>query len=73
MTSNYRAITLLICVGKFFTNIMYNRLTAWAEENDIYCENQFGFMKTKGINDCMFIGQLLDDWLKEDLKKILKS
>ena len=53
--SNYRGITLLSCLGKLFTNVINNRLTAWAEENDIYCENQFGFRKSRGITDCMFI------------------
>ena len=55
--SNYRGITLLSCVGKLFTSIINNRLTHWAEENDIYCQNQFGFRKGKGTTDCMFILQ----------------
>ena len=55
--SNYRGITLLSCVGKLFTSIINNRLTKWAEENNLYCENQFGFRRGKGTTDCMFILQ----------------
>ena len=53
--SNYRGITLMSCLGKLFTSIVNNRLTNWAEENHVYCENQFGFRKEKGTTDCMFI------------------
>ena len=53
--SNYRGITLMSCLGKLFTSIINNRLTNWAEENHVYCENQFGFRKEKGTTDCKFI------------------
>ena len=52
---NYRGITLLSCVGKLFTSIINNRLTEWAEENNVFFQNQFGFRKQRGTTDCMFI------------------
>ncbi len=52
---NYRGITLVSCLGKLFTFIINERLNAWAEENHVICENQFGFRKDKSTTDCLFI------------------
>ena len=37
---NYRAITLISCLGKLFTCILNNRLTFFANENDLISQNQ---------------------------------
>ena len=37
---NYRGITLLSCLGKLFTSLVNYRLNKWAEDNDIFCEQQ---------------------------------
>ena len=58
---NYRGITLLSCLGKLFTNVINNRLNAWAEANEIFCDEQFGFRKNRGTRDCMFILQGIID------------
>ena len=43
------------CISKLFTSIINKRLTEWAEENNIFCDNQFGFRNQRGTTDCMFI------------------
>ncbi len=42
---NYRPITLLSCFGKLFTAVINNRLTKFAEENDVIRDSQAGFRK----------------------------
>ena len=54
-TNNYRGITLLSCLGKLFTRLINDRLTAWADSNNIINENQLGFRKGRGTVDCLFI------------------
>ena len=53
--SNYRGIFLVSCLGKAFSNIINQRLNDWAEINNIYCQNQFGFRKQKSVTDCIYI------------------
>lgn len=43
--SNYRPITLLSCLGKLFTSIINAGLLLFADEYEIFCENQSGFRK----------------------------
>ena len=52
---NYRGITLLSCIGKLFTSIINARLNKWAEINDIFCEQQYGFREARSTTDCLFI------------------
>ena len=52
---NYRGITLLSCMGKLFTSILNNRINVWAERNNYFCENQFGFRQQRATTDCLFI------------------
>ena len=53
--SNYRGITLLSALGKLFTRILNNRLTAWAEKYGIYIEAQAGFRKNMSTIDNIFV------------------
>ena len=55
--NNYRGITLLSVVGKLFTKIMNTRLNKWAEKEHVLTESQFGFRKSKGTTDCIFMLQ----------------
>ena len=52
--SNYRGIFLVSCLGKIFSSLLNKRLNEWAETNNIFCNNQFGFRKEKSVNDCIF-------------------
>lgn len=53
--SNYRPITLLSCFGKLFTAIINNRLTSYAEENNIISDCQTGFRKGFSTADNVFV------------------
>ena len=43
--NNYRGITLVSCFSKIFTGVLNQRLTDWAENNDISSDSQFGFVE----------------------------
>ena len=57
VSSNYRGITLISCIGKLFTNILNERLNEWAELNEVYSDVQFGFRKNRNTSDCLFVLQ----------------
>jgi hypothetical protein len=42
---NFRAITLISCLGKLFTSILNTRLNIFSNELGIISENQTGFSK----------------------------
>ena len=52
---NYRAITLLSCIGKVFTSIINNRLNKYLEENKILNEMQSGFRKEYSTIDNIMV------------------
>ena len=52
---NYRAITLLSCLGKLFTSILNTRLNFFANELNIISENQAGFRKGYSTTDNIFV------------------
>ena len=51
---NYRGITLLSTLGKWFTSILNNRLINWAETYYIYIEEQAGFRREMGTVDYIY-------------------
>ena len=53
--NNYRGITLLNCIGKIFTSILYKRISDWEEVRNLLPEEQFGFRKYRRTTDCIFI------------------
>ena len=53
--NNYRGISLISCVSKLFSSILVNRISAWAENNSIICEEQFGFRRGRRTTDAVFI------------------
>ena len=52
---NYRGITLLSTLGKLFSRILNNRLTAWAETYSVYIEAQAGFREHMCTTDNIFV------------------
>ena len=52
---NYRAITLISCLGKLFTSIINNRFTFLSNEFEIISKNQSGFRKGFSTTDNIFI------------------
>jgi hypothetical protein len=52
---NYRAITLISCLGKLFTSIINNRLTFLSNEFEIISKNQSVFRKGFSTTDNIFI------------------
>ena len=53
--NNYRGISLLNIFGKIFTSILNERLTIWAENNDIRADCQAGFRKNHSTVDNIFV------------------
>ena len=62
-TNNYRGITVLSCIGKLFTRLLNDRLNKWAESESVLTESQFGFRKSRGTTECIFILKGLIDIL----------
>ena len=52
---NYRGISLLSCIGKFFTGILYNRLLKFCIENKILAHPQLGFVPGNRTSDAHMI------------------
>ena len=44
---NYRGITLLSCIMKTYTGLIYQRLYFWAELYEMLPDNQYGFRKER--------------------------
>ena len=58
---NFRAITLISCVGKLFTSILNSRLNFFANDLNIISENQAGFRKGYSTVDNIFVLHALID------------
>ena len=67
---NYRPITLLSCLGKLFTSIINNRLTAFAERYEKISHSQAGFRKGFSTIDNLFVIQSLIEMTKSSKKKL---
>ena len=67
---NYRPITLLSCLGKVFTAIIYNRLNDYSNVKHIISDVQTGFRKGFSTSDNIFIINALIDILKSRNKKL---
>ena len=48
---NYRGISLASSVYKLYCSVINDRLTAWAENNELLCDEQNGFRKGRGCVD----------------------
>lgn len=52
---NYRGISLLSCLGKFFTSALYNRLLEFSIKNKILSPTQLGFVPGNRTSDAHLI------------------
>jgi len=52
---NFRAITLISCLGKLFTCILNTRLNLFSNELNVISENQAGFRKGYSTMDNIFV------------------
>ena len=55
--NNFRGITLTSIFSKLYSHVLDSRLRSWAEDNNIFNDNQFGFRENKSTVDCLFILQ----------------
>ena len=53
-TDNYRGVSLSPVVSKVYTDILHDRVSDWAETNDIIVEEQAGFRKSYSTIDHIF-------------------
>ena len=51
--SSYRGISLLSCMYKLFTGIIYQRLRIWVERNQILPSSQYGFRRKLSTTDAV--------------------
>ena len=68
LETNYRGITLLSCMGKFFNVIINERITNFAISNGIIKQEQFGFIKGNRTSDCLMILHSLADYFMNKKK-----
>ena len=54
-TSNYRGITLISCLGKFFLSVLNNRLIVFAKEHKLLSPAQLGFVAGNRCSDAHII------------------
>ena len=53
--ANFRGISLLSCLGKFFYTILNNRLSKFVREQNIFSESQLGFISGNRTSDAHII------------------
>ena len=53
LTQNYRPISLLNTFSKIFEKLMYKRLYAYLEKNEILYKKQYGFRSKKSTSDAL--------------------
>ena len=53
--TNYRGISLICCLNKFFAAILNNRLVAYTKEKNILSDEQLGFVKGNRTSDAHLI------------------
>ena len=62
---NFRPITLLTCLGKLFSSILYARLVTFLEEHNLLNENQMGFWEGYSTNEVAFNLYMLNFLIKK--------
>jgi hypothetical protein len=70
---NFRAITLISCLGKLFTFIVNTRLIFFANEVTLIHENQAGFRKGYSTIDNIFVLSCPSFWYNTCIKNNIKQ
>ena len=69
--NNYRGISLLSCLGKFFSAILNSRLFKFAKERNILSKSQLGFIQGNRTSDALLILHNLIDFYYKKRKTYL--
>ena len=68
---NYRGVSLMSCLGKFFLSIINKRLTKFCVERGILSESQLGFQQGNRCSDAhLIIHNLIDKYCYKNNRKI---
>ena len=68
---NYRGVSLMSCLGKFFLSIINKRLTKFCVERGILSESQLGFQQGNRCSDAhLIIHNLIDKYCHKNNRKI---
>ena len=69
---NYRGIAISSCLSKLFTNVLHNRLSQFAADNDLIPSNQIGFRKGFRTSDhILTLKTLIDKYIHTLPRKYL--
>ena len=72
--ANFRGISLLSCLGKFFYTVLNNRLIKFAKEQNIFSENQLGFIVGNRTSDAhIILYNLIQKYCHKNKKMIYSS
>ena len=63
---NYRPISVLNVISKVFERVVYNQLSVYLEENNLLCDQQYGFRRKRSTKDAV---TRLTDNIKEGMDK----
>ena len=69
--NNYRTISLLCIIYKFYSKIINKCIYSWAEDNGVIPDSQFGFRKGLSTMDAIFTLYASAAWSLYQLKKPL--
>ena len=68
---NYRGISLLSCLGKFFSAILLKRLQLYVKENNILSEEQLGFRTGNRTSDAhLILHNIVNQYCHKNGKKV---
>ena len=68
--NNYRGITLVSFLGKFFSRILNESLKVWSIENGVSSDAQFGLKQDHSTTDAIFILQNLVNYYISQRKQL---
>ena len=61
---NYRGIALISHIGKLYAKLLDIRLYHFCEQTNIFPENQYGFRRSRGVQDALFTARFIQQAAK---------